>query len=434
MRQSASDSNSGKRSGLLRLVVAGTLVGVLAGLLSAAFHRTLDIALEYRWSLLDRATTDARYGWILPVVVVAVLAALARWLVRRFAPETSGSGVQHVEAEVRSGEALARPAALPVKFVGGLIAIGSGFALGREGPTVQMAGTLASLFARVFSFDVRDRRALLAAGAGAGLAAAFNAPLAGAIFVFEELISGFELRAGVATLAACSAALATMRALIGDSLLFAVPQVHVDLFPGYLVFLVFGAAIGLLGMFYSRLVMTGLAIVDHLQRVPPELIAAAVGAFVGWIGWYAPGLIGPGETQVQDAIAGGQAIQVLAIAFVVRCLLGPLCYAPGLPGGLFAPLLIVGALAGSLFAFAVETLMPGIAAPAPAFIAVGMGAMFAAVVRAPLTGVAIVIEMTGAQELFIPLLTAGAIAVALPAALGTRPIYDLLRDREAMRR
>src|SRR4030095_3249463 len=120
--------------------------------------------------------------------------------------------------------------------------------------------------------------------------------------------------------------------------------------------------------------------------------------------------------------------------FAARLVLGPLSYAPGLPGGLFAPLLVVGAASGALFGRALEAVLPALTAQTAAFAAVGMGALFVGVVRAPVTGIALIVEMTGATELFIPLLTACAAAVAVPTILGDSPIYDALRGRDATRR
>ena len=137
---------------------------------------------------------------------------------------------------------------------------------------------------------------------------------------------------------------------------------------------------------------------------------------------------------MQGVLDGGHTFGALGFLLVVRLLLGPLCYAPGLPGGLFAPLLVVGAAAGMLFGMAVEMLMPAMTTPLSAFAAVGMGALFVGVVRAPTTGVALVVEMTGATSLFVPLLTACASAVAVAAMLGNPPIYETLQARDAARR
>ena len=422
------------RSRLLALAGSGLAVGALAGLVGSAFHLALGAADRLRDSVLDWSHHTSSVGWLVPVLLAAAAAYVARLLVRRYAPEASGSGVQRVEAIIRGDAGRLNPAVLPVKFVGGILALGAGLALGREGPTVQMAAAIGEGWARVFKLRPGDHRALLAAGAGAGLAAAFNAPLAGAIFVFEELLRRFELRVAVATLSACSGGLVIMRMLIGDQPVFAVPPIVVDLFPGYLMFLGFGVIIGALGVLYAHLVVAGLNFAERLRKVPPELQAAAVGAVVGLLALIAPESIGSGESQVRSMLGGGRPFATIGTLFAVRLVLGPLCYAPGLPGGLFAPLLVVGAAAGLLLGMGAESLVPALQTPLPAFAAVGMGALFVAVVGAPVTGMALVVEMTGATTLFVPLLTACASALAIPALLGSRPIYDTLRDRDAARR
>ena len=421
------------RARLLALVGSGLAVGALAGLVGSAFNLALVAAERFRGFLVDWAHGYPGAGWLVPVFVAAGAAYIARWLVGRYAPETSGSGVQRVEAIIRGGADSLNPAVLPVKFVGGVLALGAGLALGREGPTVQMAATIGKAWARLFKLRPGDHRALLAAGAGAGLAAAFNAPLAGAIFVFEELLRRFELRVAVATLAACSGGLVIMRTLIGDHLVFAVPPIGVDLFPGYFLFLAFGVIMGALGVIYSRMVVAGLDLSERMHRIRPELQAATVGGVFGLLAFFAPGAVGGGESQVQSMLDGSYTFVAIAILFAVRLVLGPLSYAPGLPGGLFAPLLVIGAAAGLLFGKGLESTIPALAPPMAALAAVGMGALFAAVVGAPVTGIALVVEMTGATSLFVPLLTACAGAIAVPALLGNRPIYDTLRDRDAVR-
>jgi CIC family chloride channel protein len=421
------------RSGLLKLAVAGLIVGALAGLVGCAFHLAVDYVVALRSAVVAWSLEAPWLGRLAPIGLAATAAFVACWLVRRFAPEASGSGVQHVEAVVQGEARPMRARVLPVKFIGGALALGSGLALGREGPTVQMGATLGYLFAQELRLRAVDKRALLAAGAGAGLAAAFNAPLAGAIFVFEELVRRFELRVAVASLTACSAALAVMRALIGERLEFAVPAFEVELFPGYLLFLVFGGLIGLLGVAYNRLVVAGLDVAERMHRITPEVRAALVGGIFGLLACFTPALVGGGETLIQSVLDGGQSVTMLVVIFAARLVLGPLSYAPGLPGGLFAPLLVVGAASGALFGRALEAVLPALTTPTAAFVAVGMGALFVGVVRAPVTGIALIVEMTGATELFIPLLTACAAAVAVPTALGDRAIYDALRLREAAR-
>ena len=421
-------------SNLLALAGSGLAVGAVAGLVGSAFNLSLVAAERFRGSVLDWAHQYPGAGWLAPVLLAAGTAFVARWLVRRFAPEASGSGVQRVEEILRGEAGRLNPAALPIKFVGGVLALGAGLALGREGPTVQMSAAIGEGWARLFKLRPGDHRALLAAGAGAGLAAAFNAPLAGAIFVFEELLRRFELRVAVATLSAVSGGLVIMRMLTGDRLVFSVSPIAIDLFPGFFLFLAFGAVLGVLGVVYSRMVVAGLDLADRMQRITPEMLAAMVGGVVGLLAFFAPAAVGGGESQVQAMLDGGHAFITIGILFVVRLVLGPLCYAPGLPGGLFAPLLVIGAAAGLLLGMGAEFLVPALKTPLAAFAAVGMGALFVAVVGAPVTGIALVVEMTGATTLFVPLLTACASALAVPALLGSRPIYDTLRDRDAARR
>lgn len=368
-------------------------------------------------------------GWLVPVLGAAAMVAAARWLVRRYAPVAGGSGVQHVEAVMR-GEAEPAPAAvLPVKFVGGALAISSGLALGREGPTVQMGATIGSVLARKFSLPDPDVRAVQSAAAGAGLAVAFNAPFGGAVFVFEELSRHFTLRLAVATLAACAGAVHVVRLLLGDPVEFAAGNLAGVPFWSFAVFFAFGAALGLLGAAYNRATILGLDLFARFTAVPVELRAACVGAAVGLVAWFEPRLVGGGEQDLQDLLNGQFSLFGLAVIFAVRWVLGPLSYSAGTPGGLFAPLLFVGAAFGGLFGGAAHALLPALAPEPVAFAIVGMAAFFTAVVRAPFTGMILIVEMTATTALMVPLLAACAGAMLVPALLGSPPIYDTLRAR-----
>ena len=189
---------------------------------------------------------------------------------------------------------------------------------------------------------------------------------------------------------------------------------------------------GVLGVLYIRLVVAGLDGFERLRAVSPELKAAAVGAIVGAFSWSSrrsPWVAA--SRRCRRCSTAATRSPLIATLFCVRLVLGPLCYAPGLPGGLFAPLLVVGAAGGLLLGVTAEVLLPPLTTPRAAFVAAGMGALFVAVVRAPVTGIALVVEMTGATSMFVPLLTACITAMAMPALLGARPIYDTLRDRDS---
>jgi CIC family chloride channel protein len=402
-------------------------VGGATGLVCALFRLCLQQADRWRDLAIAWAHGQALLGFLL-VVLAGAAAALAAWLVRRFAPHATGSGIPHVELVLREEVLPAPLVLLPVKFVGGLLAIGSGLALGREGPSVQMGATIAHLIAGLSRRSWVDCRVLMAAGAGAGLATAFNAPIAGAIFVLEELVQRFEQRMALAALAASATAIATARAILGNPPDFTVvPFEHIPT-TGHVLFFALGALAGLLAVAYNRSLLATLAAFERARALPAEVRAALVGAAVAAIAWFAPALVGGGDGLTQSALSGTAPLAWLPLVFLLRLAMGHASYATGTPGGLFAPLLVLGAQMGLLFGVACAWLFPGLGIPAPAFAVVGMAALFTGIVRAPLTGIVLIIEMTAAFTLLLPMLGACFAAMLVATLLRDAPIYDALRE------
>jgi CIC family chloride channel protein len=413
---------------LLVLALLSLAVGAASGLVGAAFRLSLAQADRWRDTLITRAHDWELAGLLLVIATCAVATAVAAWLVRRFAPHASGSGIPHVEAVLHEEIPQAPFRLIPVKFAGGLLAIGSGLALGREGPSVQMGASIAHLLGRVFRRDLPDCLVLLAAGAGAGLATAFNAPIAGAVFVLEELVRRFDTRTTIATFGASAGAIAVARVLLGHT-----PDFHVEPLPypdfGTVpIHLALGVALGLLGIAYNRTLLGTLAAAERL-RWPVELRAATIAAAVGLIAWFTPGLVGGGDAITQRTLAGTETLALLAPVFVLRFGLGAVSYAAQTPGGLFAPLLVLGAQSGRLFGTGCTYWLPALAPDPTALTVVGMAAFFTAVVRAPLTGIILVTEMTGSFTLLLPMLSACFAAMLVPTLLRDPPVYDSLRER-----
>ncbi len=307
--------------------------------------------------------------------------------------------------------------------------MGSGLALGREGPSVQIGAVIGHLIGKASGRDWADCRALLAAGAGAGLATAFNAPMAGAVFVLEELVQKFEHRTAIAALGASSTAIATAHFILGDAPEFALSPLDYPAPAIGPLFFLFGGLMGFLGVFYNRLLYATLRAYDSFSKTPVERRAALTGAAVGALAWFAPGIVGGGETISQSALSGSQDIFILPLVLALRFGLGSASYAAGTPGGLFAPMLALGALAGLFFGVICGLLLPGLDIQPQAFAVVGMTALFTAAVRAPLTGMVLVTEMTGSAVLLLPMLAACFTAMLAPTLLGEAPIYEALRDR-----
>jgi CIC family chloride channel protein len=406
------------------------MTGMLAGLAGSLFRMALTKADALRTALVEWSRAAPAWGWAIPVGGAALGAAFARLLVLRFAEDASGSGVPQVEGIVRVGGPFHSRFVLPVKFLGGLSAIGSGLALGREGPTVQMGSAAAEWIGRLLRMSPAEARVLSAAGAGAGLATAFGAPLGGAVFVLEELAQRFHIRVAMASFAASGIAIAVLYRLLGTTPELAMPQLSAPSPWDLLVDVLFGVLLGLLGIAYNRLVLAALDAHQRLARIPPILRAAVIGAAVGLVAWFVPDLVGGGEELLRRVLHEGIATSALVFALAVRFVLGPVSYSAGTPGGLFAPLLLVGAIAGQLFGCAVHGFVPG-AAPDPTdFAVVGMAAFFAATVRAPITGAALIVEMTGVTSLFVPMLAAISAALLVTTLLRNEPIYDALRKRQ----
>jgi len=417
-------------SRLLVLALVAAVGGAVTGLVGGAFRQLLVELTVRRDELLAWAQSSGPVRWIVPVLLGAVAAGLARVVVR-WAPEASGSGVQRVEAHIRGEAPPAPPRVLPTKFVGGLLSIGAaGLLLGREGPTVQMGASIGAFFSRIFRLSLHDVRTVTCSLGGAGLGVAFNAPLGGSLFVFEEVAHAFRTRLVVATFVGTTCALAVSRLVVGGAPVLPVGDVSPG--PGWLLvgYAVLGGLLGALGVAYNRLVVRCLDVFANVGAgVAPEAKAAAIGAVVMAVGVAAPWLIGGGDGLNEDMLIGSLGVTTLLVAVAVRWLLGPLSYSAGTPGGLFAPLLVLGAGIGALAGHLVGAVHPELTSAVASFAVVGMSSFFAGVVRAPVTGVVLIMEMTGQTTLAVPMVIASAAALIVATVLKGPPIYDTLRLR-----
>jgi CIC family chloride channel protein len=413
-----------------RLFPLAALVGLCAGIVAILFRGALSSMDTLRNSLITWAHQFPAYGWIFPILFSTGGALLSFTLMHRFAPETKGSGIPYLKAVLLRFQEINWQRILPVKFFGGIASIGSGLVMGREGPTVQMGGAIGAAIAQWLKVSPREKLTLIAAGAGAGLAAAFNAPLSGLVFVLEEVQRDFQpIVFGTAFLAA---AVADVVARLGAD---PFPVFSIDKYPtppleSLPAFAMLGIIAGLFGILFNRSLILSLNFYGRLKN--KTLAVTLTGAIIGLIGWFIPTAIGNGHVLAEMTLSGKIALTAIPAWFVIRFLLTNLSYGTGVPGGIFAPLLVLGALIGLAVGKITQLILPS-AVPVPAvFAVVGMAAYFTAIVRAPLTGVVLILEMTGNYEQMLPLLISCFFAYAVTEYMKDLPIYEVLLERDLL--
>ncbi len=416
-----------------RMFPRAALVGLCAGLMASFFRIALAGADAFRNGLLEWAHQYPFWGWAFPMTFGMAGASLSVMLVRRFAPEASGSGIPHLEAVLHRLRVLNWKRVLPVKFIAGTLALGGGLALGREGPTVQMGGAVGDAISKWLKVPPRERRTLIAAGAGAGLAAAFNAPLSGVIFVLEEIQRDFHpFVFGAAFLAAAIADIVS-RVLSGAFPVFSIPDYATPPTLSLPIFALLGVFAGLLGVVFNRSLLGTMNLFARVKGRWSLSVAAGVGAVIGVVGWFSPMLVGGGHSLAETALAGNLILWVIPIFFAIRFLMTISSYGTGAAGGIFAPLLALGALLGLALGQIANRIAPGIVPQPAVFAVVGMAAYFTAIVRAPLTGIVLIVEMTGNYHQMLPLLVACFCAYAVAELLKDLPIYEALLERDLLR-
>ncbi|MGB6245156.1 ClC family H(+)/Cl(-) exchange transporter [Gordonia sp. (in: high G+C Gram-positive bacteria)] len=415
---------------LIALAVVAAVAGALTGVVGGAFRWLLVRAEDWRSTVLDWSHSHGALGVAAVIGLSAVCAGAAVWIVQ-WVPLAGGSGIQQVEAVEDKQSAAAPWTVVPARFFGGLLSMGAGgMVLGREGPTVHMGAAIGAAAGRLVRASADEIRVMQTAMAGAGLAVAFNAPIGGALFTFEEVAKKIRLRYAVWTLAAVATAVVFSRMILGDHPDFRAGGIDNPSPSRLWIFLVFGVLVGGLGVLYSRAVMWAVDLFGRI-RLSPVPIGAGVGAVIGVLALTVPEAVGGGDALAQRMLDGQRLALWTLIGFLaLRMLTGPLSYGIGAPGGLFAPMLALGALSGVIFGRLLEVFDESLYAElTPALIIVGMSTLFAAVVRVPLTAVVLVIEMTAVTALTVPMIVAVTASVVTASLAGSAPVYDSLRTR-----
>lgn len=411
------------------------IVGVLAGFVGTYFEHAVEFVSETRTEWLKSELGNALPLWLAAFIISAALAFVGYYLVHRFAPEAAGSGIPEIEGAMDGIRPVRWWRVLPVKFFGGMGALGSGMVLGREGPTVQMGGAIGRMVTDIFRVKNSDtKHSLLASGAAGGLAAAFNAPLAGIMFVVEEMRPQFRysLISIKAVIISAVSANIVFRYINGQAAVITMPQYQAPELSALWLFLVLGALFGMFGVVFNRLVTIAQDLFVRLHRNDRKrylLTGSFIGGCFGLMLLYVPEITGGGIWLIPNITNGGYGATFLLLLFIGRIFTTLLCFASGAPGGIFAPMLALGTLFGYAFGLIAQQLFPELPITPGMFAIAGMGALFAGTVRAPITGILLVIEMTNNYYLILPLIITSLGAVIFAQLLGGQPIYSQLLHR-----
>lgn len=423
----------------IAILLMAAVVGALAGLLGVAFDKAVDWVQQQRLSGLAQVADYWILVWPLAFIISALLAVLGYYLVHRFAPEAGGSGIPEIEGALEELRPVRWWRVIPVKFIGGMGTLGAGMVLGREGPTVQMGGNVGRMVLDIFRMrGAEARHSLLATGAAAGLSAAFNAPLAGILFIIEEMRPQFRynLISIKAVFIGVIMSSVVFQLFNGEGSVIAVGKLSSAPINTLWLYLVLGAIFGAVGVMFNALIFRTQDMFARLHGGKMRkvlLMGGLLGGICGILGLIQPEAAGGGFGLIPIAAAGNYSVGMLMFIFITRVITTLLCFGSGAPGGIFAPMLALGTLFGTAFGLASAHLFPAYGIEAGTFAIAGMGALFAATVRAPLTGIVLVLEMTDNYQLILPMIITCLGATLVAQFLGGKPLYSSILARTLQR-
>ncbi len=419
----------------IKTVLLSLVIGTLVGFVGIFFEMATSWVFGQRSVWVDQWFSNTYAVIAATFTVSALLAGASYYIVKRFAPETGGSGIPEIEASMQDLRPVRWWRVIPVKFLGGVGSLGSGMVLGREGPTVQLGANIGQMVADVGRVKDREtRHTLLAAGSAAGLTTAFNAPLAGILFVIEEMRSEFNYNLISVKAVFVGAVMATIacRMVSGQSPILLLGSYDMPAQSTLWLYLVLGLLFGVIGIGFNKfLLWLQQKFLDFYQgsMLRFVLTGAFIGGCCGLFGLYLPQAVGGGFDVVHQVSAGQIGLGLLMLVFVLRFLTSTISFSSGAAGGIFSPLLALGASFGGIFGYVADMMFPESQLQMGSFVIAGMGALFAATVRAPLTGTVLVLEMTASYTLLLPMIITCLGATIVAQRLGGRPLYTVLMEK-----
>ncbi len=422
-------SNYGKHLTLSegqRFLLLAILIGVFSGLMVVAFHIAIDMI---SWDSLGALSGKFKYGRLIAPALGALAATI---IATRLFPAARGSGVNQTKGALYISDGFVDPTTLPGKFLACSIAIGSGNSLGPEDPSLQMGAGIASILGRVFHLGRKNMRLIAPVGAAAGIAAAFNTPITGVLFVMEEVVASWNAGVVGSIVLAAVSAVVVVRWFLGNEPLFRVPVFQFQHPSELIVYVVLGVVGGLLSAGFIQLIEVLHAKLEKLPRRTELWQALCGGLFCGFIGLWLPEVMGSGYDAIDFALHGRFPWNLLLILAGAKILVTLICFSTGIPGGMFAPALFVGAMLGGGLAGLAHHYSSLVTSPVGAYVLVGMGTFFSGVFRAPMTSIFMVFETSASYVIILPVMVANTISYFISRRLHPVPFFTMLARQEGI--
>ncbi|MDQ3818977.1 MAG: chloride channel protein [Acidobacteriota bacterium] len=413
-----------------KIHVLTLLIGGLCGLAAVLFHLLLDFLQEH---IIYRAAAVPGW-WMIPLLILipALGGLIAGAGLYFYAPEARGSGIPQVKTAFYLDGGRIPSRVIPGKMFLSAFNIGTGASLGREGPTVQICAALASLLGRIFAMPRRKLQSLVPVGAAAGLAAAFNTPIAAVTFTLEEILGDTAGKPLGSIVIAAVIAAVTERSILGEHPLFNVPAYKLGSALELTFYAILGLAAGLVAVLFNEGLLRLRGFFQRQRAVPQWATPAVGGLILGAVGLFAllttgsSSVFGVGYGQLSVELQNNLPLKMLIVLGACKLAATVVSYSSGSSGGIFGPSLYLGGMLGGAVGLLAHFALGTLSAQPGAFALVGMGAVFAGIVRAPVTSIIIIFEMTNNYSMILPLMVANITSYAFAAQLSPTPIYDAL--------
>lgn len=410
----------------LKLIIEAILIGLFSGLVVSLYRLGLENSENILFSTIEYIHGDF-YLTILWFIILAIMGLITAILVK-WNPDISGSGIPHVMGEVKGYFDIDWLKTLIAKFIAGTLTALGGLSLGREGPSVQLGAMAAKGVSKYLPNTKTDEKRLLICGSGAGLAATFSSPLAGFIFTLEEINKGFDRSIILVGLVSALIADVVSKIFFGQNPIFPFTTTNIPL-NYYWLLIIMGVLIGILGYIYNTGMILASDLWKKLENVPIEIRFVAVFIVTGIVGLFLPEILGGGYSMMSLIELSLPPLSVLIVLLIGKYLLLIFCFGSGAPGGIFYPVLVIGAYIGAIFSAIVVPIFGLDPMVSYKFIMIAMAAMFASSVRTPITAIVLISELTGSTNSLVAIIIVTVIAYIIPTILGNTPIYETLLKR-----